>query len=382
MIKYSDKFTLTLCDSGYLSFRAETKSVIFTGSAEAGSGSTLSEISADLANEKTAENPDGKYTYYDLCDFVEIIINGIFDYIENGLSFKDFIGDSAYSAELSIIGANSGISALEGVSVNATLYYDEGIVALDRKTKLLYADLQLDISGTKVSVSVAYKGQTLYVKLTEIGSTKLYNMAFRTDVHNIYPAAEEIVRLICESDLVDTINKFMGKGASLSEEDKENLNAFAMQTADDGEPAPDLLTKLLDAILSLDIEKSFIFNKQEGTAKINIDALSEALFGVKIGTADVAVNAETKTLEMSVALENSPEWFKLNGAPCERQSNVLVYDEYMDIGFTSTLIADFVKTLTDDNKHVYDLYTFTGSITVPVSVSDIPLLGSINRTPQ
>ncbi len=380
LIKYSDKFTLTLCDSGYLSFRAETKSVILTGSAEAGSGSTLSEISADLANEKTAENPDGKYTYYDLCDFVEIIINGIFDYIENGLSFKDFIGDSAYSAELSIIGANSGISALEGVSVNATLYYDEGIVALDRKTKLLYADLQLDISGTKVSVSVAYKGQTLYVKLTEIGSTKLYNMAFRTDVHNIYPAAEEIVRLICESDLVDTINKFMGKGASLSEEDKENLNAFAMQTADDGEPAPDLLTKLLDAILSLDIEKSFIFNKQEGTAKINIDALSEALFGVKIGTADVAVNAETKTLEMSVALENSPEWFKLNGAPCERQSNVLVYDEYMDIGFTSTLIADFVKTLTDDNKHVYDLYTFTGSITVPVSVSDIPLLGSINIT--
>ena len=380
LIKYSDKFTLTLCDSGYLSFRAETKSVILTGSAEAGNGSTLSEISADLANEKTAENPDGKYTYYDLCDFVEIIINGIFDYIENGLSFKDFIGDSAYSAELSIIGANSGISALEGVSVNATLYYDEGIVALDRKTKLLYADLQLDISGTKVSVSVAYKGQTLYVKLTEIGSTKLYNMAFRTDVHNIYPAAEEIVRLICESDLVDTINKFMGKGASLSEEDKENLNAFAMQTADDGEPAPDLLTKLLDAILSLDIEKSFIFNKQEGTAKINIDALSEALFGVKIGTADVAVNAETKTFEMSVALENSPEWFKLNGAPCERQSNVLVYDEYMDIGFTSTLIADFVKTLTDDNKHVYDLYTFTGSITVPVSVSDIPLLGSINIT--
>ena len=371
--KYSDKVTVTLCDSKYLSFKAETKSVTLSASAEAGEGATFDEVYADLAEE-------GKYNYYDLYDFIEIIYGKIFDIIDNELSFSKFIGDNPYALNLSLIGKNSAISVLEGVTVNANLYYDEGVAGTEVKKKLLHAELTLDISGTVINASVAYKGQMLYVKLTKIGSTELKNIAFVTDVHNIYAAAEELVRFVTETDLVDTVNKFLGKGGAVASGDKENLAAFAMQRDENGAPAADTLTKIIDAVLNLDLNKSFVFNKEEGTAKINIDSLSEALLGIKIGTLDAAVDKENKTFDLSVALENSEAWITLDAAPCDRRTDVIVESEYMNIGFASTLLGDLVNTLTDANKHVYDLYSFTGSISVPVNVTGVPLLGSINLT--
>lgn len=384
--KYSDKVTVTLCDSNYLSFKAQVKSLTLTASAEAGEGATYGDIAADLADEKTKENADGKYTYYDLLDFIEAIYNGFFDYVENELSFSQFLNGKGYSVDLSLIGKNSGIEALEGVEVNAKLYYDEGLTGNEIKNKLLHVELDLDISGTKVLASVSYKGQTLYLKLTQIGNTELKNIAFRTDIHNVYAAAEELVRFVTETDLVDTVNKFLGNGAAVSESDKENLSAFAMQRTDEGAGATSTLTKVIDAILKLDLNKSFVFNKDEGTAKINIDSLSEALLGVKFGTVKASVNSADKSLTASVTLDKVNEtdadnkpWLTLNGTLCEVKTDVINPADYMNIGFASTLIGDLVDTLTKNN-HVHDLYTFTGRITVPVSVSGVPILGSINLT--
>ncbi len=366
VVKHCGGVTVTLGADGCLSLGI-AKAGVFnaTASVEAGSGETISSICGALSSDK--------YTYYGISEFLRILYSDLFDELEK-ISLKELLGDNPYCVKLAILGANSGIGALEGVSVNAELYYDEGLVGTRRATKLMHVALDMNINGTAVIANVAYSGRTLYVELNKVGATTLTGIRFKTDVMNVYDAAEQLVRMITDTNLVEMFNKISGKGSSLA--DTENIALFASVTDENGVSGTSTLTKLLGALLTLDLEESFVFDKQNGTAEINVDAITEALFGVKIGKISACFDDAAKTLNASLTRDGFDAWLTLDAAPCAGRADAINPDDYIDIGFISTLLTDLAKTVTDDNKQLYSLYTFTGSIAV--DVKDIPVLGSIN----
>ncbi|MDE7440402.1 MAG: leucine-rich repeat protein [Clostridia bacterium] len=362
IISHSDGINVTLGADGCLSLEVAKADNKLCASVEVGNGATVSSILEVLANEKTEENVDGKYTYYELSKFVKVLYNAFFDKTE---SLTEILGDKAYSVTLNLTGANSGLSVLEGVSVNAQLYYGEGVVGTQRATKLMHVSLEMNINGTYVCATASYSGRTLFIELNKIGGTTFTGIKFKTDVENVFDAAEELVRLITDTNLVETLNTFMGKG-SLSPDEVENIAVFAAITDENGQSSTSALTKLIDALLSLDLDKSFKFDKKTNTAEINVDSITEAVLNIKLGTITATYN--DNTISATVKTEESDAWLSLTAAACENRKNVINPDDYTDIGFISTLLSDLVGTVTDADKQIHKLYTFTGNITVNVNI--------------
>ena len=371
LIKRSDGMQITLGADGCLSLGFEKAGKFaLNANVEAGNGSTVSAMRSELL-----ANADGKYTYYELSEFVNELYKSIFDRLEE-ISLKKLLGD-AYRVTLNLTGKNSDIGALEGIEIRAELYYDEGVVGTSRETKLVQADLYININGTLVNATAAYHGRTVFVELKNIGATTLTGIKFKTDVDNIFDAAEQLIRFVTDTNLADTIGRFTGNTPSAG--DVETIAAFADLTDKEGNPAPSTLTKIIDAILGLNFEKAFKFDKDTNTAEINVDSLAKALLGFEIGTIKATFDSENHTLDASVKLEEKEAWLTLEAASCAFKSDAINPDDYLDIGFVSTMLSDIVKTVTDGtdpaNKRVYDLYTFVGSIAI--DVNDIPVLGSL-----
>ena len=358
IVSHSDGLKITLGANGGLSLGlAKAGEFSLAARVEAGNGTTVSALRGELL-----DNADGDIEFLELSDFVERVYKGFFEDIEAG-SLKDVLGDNPYSVTLSLSGKNSAIKELEGVDIKAELYYDEGLVGTSRTTKLLHAKLDLNINGTPVNATAAYHGNMLYIELNKVGTTTLRGIKVKADVNDIYDVVEQLVRLVTDTDLVDTIGKFMGNSA-VSAEDGENIAAFASMTGKNGTPAPSTLTKLLNALLTLNFEQAFKYDKATHTAEINVDSISEALLGVKIGTVKVLADIDNKTIAASVKLEGKDAWLTLNAAPCAFKADIINPDDYMDIGFLSTLISDVRNTATNGGNHIGTMYTLTGTIDV------------------
>ena len=351
---------------------------------EAGNGAKFNPtdklVSRLSANTKSEENPEGGMSYFELSDFVKTLYNAFFAKLD---SILDTMGDE-YAVSIDLAGSNSGIDALKEINIKVDLFYGAGVSGDEKTTNLVRADLNLNIKGTLVTANIIYSASTLFIELDEVGATSLAGTKFRTETDNLFEAVEKLVRLVTDTNLAETVGRFIGNGAP-SANDTESIAAYAaLLNAQQPEPLPggdeneqpeataSLLERLLDAILTLDIDEAFKFNREEGTAKINVDSISEVLFGVKIGTVDGAFNKDNKSLKVDVSLDNKKPWLGIDAAPCTVKRDIVNPADYMDIGFISILVSDLENCALDENNNVYDLYTFTGSITVTV---DIPVIG-------
>lgn len=370
--------TVTLGADGCLSLEFAQAGNNLSAKVEACDGATFNSILENL-------NTEGNYTYSKLSEFIKKLYNGLFDELEKA-SLSDLLGNP-YTVSVNLTGKNSGISALEGVTVKADLYYDDGVVGTEVNTKLIHAALDMNINGTAVKASVSYRGRTLFIDLQQIGGTTLNGIKFKCDVEDIFDAAEQLVRMVTDTTFVGFVSKLMGKGTVTASE-IENLEVFAAQTDETGTPAPSKLTKLIDALLNLNLENSFRLDKDTNTLTVNVDHITEAVLNIKIGTLTATYtdkSTETtidKSITANVKLENKEAWLTLNAANAVESNKVIINpDDYMDIGFVSTLLTDIVNTVTggtntDGKKEVYDLYTFVGSISV--NVTNIPVLGNLS----
>lgn len=371
VVKHTGGLTVTLgANNGLFVTVAEANKYTATASAEAGNGTTVSELhDALLANEES------KYEFLKLDEFVKKLYTNFFDEIEKA-TLKDILGEGPYSVELTLTGANSAIGALEAVTVTAELYYEEGIVVDTRTTKLMQAVLNMNIGGTEVKATVSYQGRMVFVELNKIGTTNLSDVKFKTDVIYVFDAVEQLVRLVTDTNLVKTIGKFMGNG-EVSEGDVETIAAFASLSTEEGEPAPSALAKLIDAVLSLDFNEAFRFDKENKSAEINIDSLSQALLGIDIGTVKATADSEEHKLDATVTVGgNESAWLELHAIPCDVKYDALNSEGFMDIGFIATLLSDLAKTATNDAGEIYTLYSFNGSIAI--DIKNIPVLGTID----
>ncbi len=365
LIKHTGGASVTLGADGCLSINFAKAESAVNASVEAGNGATVLSILNDIAvNEKTEENADGKYTFYELSEFTKILYNWFFDKIED-ITLEEILGSKTYEVTVNLSGADSGISVLEGVSVNARLYYAEGLDGTRFANKLMHTELDLDINGTFVSVTAAYSGRTLFVELNKIGATAITGVKFKAGVEKVFDVAEELVRLITDTNFVETIGLLTGKG-SVSADEIENIATFASVTDENGNSSTSALTKLIEAFLTLDLNKAFDFDAKTNTVKINLDAITEAVLGIRLGTITATCNGNT--LSASLKNEDNGEWLSLNAAPCESRKDILNPDDYTDVDFLSTFISDIVGTVTDENNIIHRLYTFSGTITVNINI--------------
>ena len=314
----------------------------------AGGGETLKAVNAAM----------NECTFKDAETFLKGAYDYLFDLLEE-FTVKNLLGSDTYTVEVTFNGSESGIEALDGINVNANLYYDE------INSKLIEADLVLDIYGTQVEANAYYTNRAIYVTLLNIGGTKLDGVAFTTGVENIYEAAKTLVEIITSEKVAGILSTLTG----------EPVQPLALA---ENESTSVSLTKVINYFLTLDIDSVITLKKVDGknTLTVKPDGILEA-FGVdiKIGTVYVEVDPATHSIYASVG---DNKWLTLNAQAVENSGReAFTPENFIDIGFISTLLEDIKTTLENtksDKDGNYDVrYSFTGSISVNVSIVGLNL---------
>lgn len=316
--------------------------------------------------DQLQKNGDGK-KFVEFYELIKALYDDFFGYNLDDKLLNRLFGET-YAIELDLIGANSAIEALEPVKVHATLYYGEGIVDDTLGTKLLHIALNITINKTTdIVASVSYGGDMIYIALDRIGSTNLEGIKFSASVDSIGDAVEQLIKIVTDTNLVETINKIKGNGTGngSSENDAEAIALFAETLNDDNGTSKSTLQKVLEAIISLKIK-----TYKQGSSQhisINVDSLAESLLGVKIGDIEAEYDSDKKVLTASAELDGKT-WLNLSVGSCEKRTDVINPSDYMDISFISTLLSDITNTATNADGEIYILYTFAGNIKISVSI--------------
>ncbi len=324
-------------------------------SVEAGAGHTVQAVSEKFKQEG--------YVFYDIEGFARWLYGKVFDVID-GLTLTEVLGTDAYEVKIGFNGANSGIEAIENVNIQLNGYYAEGLTGGKIGNKLIKTNLKLDIGGTLAEATLAYSGRVIYAELLRVGATTFGDLRFKAQAEDLFDIVNLLVRLVVDTNILSVITN----GAVAV--DADNIAPLA-----EGENGS-RLTAVLYSLLNLDPEKSFVFDKNNGTAQINIDPVLQSAFGITIGTVYAEYDGIKKTVSASVKNDAEAPWLTLNANPAsesvKNENNSLDPDRYMDIKFLSTLINDLTNTAFDESKQMYTLYTFTGNINVNIiKLSDI-----------
>ena len=356
VIGFAKDGNLTLSSDGCIALSLTKDGKYDIGaSVEAGAGHTVQAVSEKFKQEG--------YVFYDIEGFARWLYGKVFDVID-GLTLTEVLGTDAYEVKIGFNGANSGIEAIENVNIQLNGYYAEGLTGGKIGNKLIKTNLKLDIGGTLAEATLAYSGRVIYAELLRVGATTFGDLRFKAQAEDLFDIVNLLVRLVVDTNILSVITN----GAVAV--DADNIAPLA-----DGENGS-RLTAVLYSLLNLDPEKSFVFDKNNGTAQINIDPVLQSAFGITIGTVYAEYDGIKKTVSASVKNDAEDPWLTLNANPAsesvKNENNSLDPDRYMDIKFLSTLINDLTNTAFDENKQMYTLYTFTGNINVNIiKLSDI-----------
>jgi len=340
---------------------------------KAGNGATLDGIRADLdASEKT-------YTTSEASDaFATVIYNYLFAVIDD-LSIENVLGSKTYTVNAVLVGDNSGIAALGGIAVNATLYYTEGQQGTEKVTdRLTELDLDLNIKGTAVKANVRYGSDTVYVSLTNLNGTILNDISFKADRSEIYRVADTIIGLVMNDEFVSSVSGVIHPAT-------KSAAAYSLTAGNNNSRSA--VTDLLSKVLSLDFSSLISYTKVDGvnTAVVNVDGIVSAL-GVSapaIGTVTVKIDPKTHKVEGNALIEGKQEWVKFSAEAAERR----VYPEnwengYIDINFVANLIDDVLKTAVSGNKlnTIYTLSSASGVNGISIDINYSVISAKINFT--
>ena len=327
---------------------------------KAGNGSVINGVNAEL------NKPEYKF-YTDEYDFVEAVYSYLFAVLED-LTVEGALGSGTFEMDIILTGDESGIAALEGITVRAKLYYTE---KTEDKPKLLTAELVLDIKGTAVNADVSYCDDYIFINLTKVGQTKLDGIAFKANTADIYDAAETVVRLVTSPQLFEVVERLTSGKVEVQTVD--GLNALSAEQPVE-EQSNSALTEVINKILSVDFAEIIAveeFETGEHTLTIKPDELLAALgLDISVGTVFLKSDPQRHTVEASVTSGEKP-WIEIY-AKLAAQSEKATLDagKYIDIGFVSTLLKDAEKIICgfEDGQIVYSL---KGDIAVDIKYSVI-----------
>ncbi len=366
LISHAVNGNLQLSSNGNLALNLDvynnngTKITGVNASVAAGAGSLISDIDATLNGND-----------YTLCKssetekFIKVLYNYLFELIDNKLSVSEILGSSTFTVNVKFNGAESAISEIQNISVNAKLYYTEGLSGDKTGSKLVEAEIKLNIGAIPVELNARYSGQYVYIELLNIAGTQLDGMKFKADVHEIYSAAETVVKIITSENLAGIVAKFGGSAQTVC------------VLSEEGEQTKLGITEILAKLLNLDFNKVVNFSKDAETGEsiltLNPDVvLGEFGIDVNLGTVTASVNASTHKICVNAKLDGKQPWLALDAyADSENRRGTLDTEAYIDISFVSTLLKDLSKSFESITADKI-LYSLTGTVSVNlVNMADV-----------
>ena len=366
LISHAVNGNLQLSSNGNLALNLDvynnngTKITGVNASVAAGAGSLISDIDATLNGND-----------YTLCKssetekFIKVLYNYLFELIDNKLSVSEILGSSTFTVNVKFNGAESAISEIQNISVNAKLYYTEGLSGDKTGSKLVEAEIKLNIGAIPVELNARYSGQYVYIELLNIAGTQLDGMKFKADVHEIYSAAETVVKIITSENLAGIVAKLGGSAQTVS------------VLSEEGEQTKLGITEILAKLLNLDFNKVVNFSKDAETGEsvltLNPDVvLGEFGIDVNLGTVTASVNASTHKICVNAKLDGKQPWLALDAyADSENRRGTLDTEAYIDISFVSTLLKDLSKSFESITADKI-LYSLTGTVSVNlVNMADV-----------
>ena len=336
-------------------------------------------VASALEEQFNATTESGAaYTFYSASEsgsFSKVIYDFVLGAYES-IDIGSFLGGKTYQVTFSLAGDASQIEALKGVNVNATLYFGNGITngELD-KGKLLEADIDLSINGFTFKANLFYNNRNFYISVSNIGGTTLSGLNVKVSADDIYSAAENIVALINNPEILALFTGADGEGSADiagDGEGAENVSLLSDETSSS-------LTDVIAAILGMKLSEVITISNSGTETLVTADidkVLSEFGVSQKVGTAQLVVDSgDSKKIALYLGNKDSEyNWLELvselatdyNGS-----ADSANLSSYIDIGFIDELISDLSKFITsnEDSGNISTLFTLTnGSITLGLHV--------------
>ncbi len=337
-------------------------------------------VASALEEQFNATTDSGAaYTFYSASEsgsFSKVIYDFVLGAYES-IDIGSFLGGKTYQVTFSLAGDASRIEALKGVNVNATLYFGNGITngGLD-KGKLLEADIDLNINGFTFKANLFYNNRNFYISVSNIGGTSLSGLNVKVSADDIYAAAENIVALINNPDILALFTGADGEGAAdiLGDgEGAENVSLLSDETSSS-------LTDVIAAILGMKLSDVITISNSGTETLVTADidkVLSEFGVSQKVGPAQLVVDSgDSKKIALYLGNKDSEyNWLKLvSELATDYNGNAgnANLSSYIDIGFIDELISDLSKFITSNvgsDGNISTLVTLTnGSITLGLHV--------------
>lgn len=370
IVNYASSGSLTLGADGKLSLSLiadvnGAKAVDLSASVKAGNGSSITAVRASLDAIQNVYSTATAGEY-----FTKIAYNYLFAVVED-LSITNVLGTKTYSVHVNLNGGNSAISQLKGINVAADVHYREMLDGAQVAKKLAEVDALLDIKGTEVKVNARYMQQTVYVSLEKVGATTLEGIKFKAGATDIYEVVEEIVNIITDQNILDTLVSILHPTAGGA----TGAAKYALTAVNADGGVKSVVEDILNKLFAFDFEKALSYKHIDGVnvAVINPDYILETL-GVnapKIGTITAKINPATHKIEAEAKLAQNDSWLTLVAEAAQKTNYPAGWtDEYIDLGFIDTLLKDLKNTFTDnDTGEVHTLYTFSGSANITLQGS-------------
>lgn len=322
----------------------------------------------------------------DNAKLTEVIYNFGLGVISNA-SIANTLGTDTYTIDLALYGDNTGVDALAGVTVNATLYYTDTVTTssgeVKTESKLCEMDVDIDVSGVTAVFNIFYYDESLYITLTEINGTQLGDLKMTVELGDVYAIADQLVEVLLNPNLSTFIANFTSSG---DEDGDSGVTVAAEQTEVSGEEAT-ILSETLVTLLSLDFSKIIgsVKTEENGTETrsvwVNIDEIYKAFadgetLGLGTVTASVITteNGEGNTdraIEIT-GVYNEAVWLSASaGKASARDYSDFDETEYWDLAFVNDFINDAINFATNDNGEFYDMYTFSGTLTAGINLGSL-----------
>lgn len=336
------------------------------------------EIQASTANGSLVAELDNAFDSMNISSskegssaFIKLAYDFLFEAVSN-VSVKEILGSDTYAVKFALIGNNCNIERLEGVNINAEVYFtgasgDDG--------KLAEADLNIEVAGVVVSLNVITErvgSQTyFFINLRQVVNFALPDLKLKATQSSLYETIETLISAVNNTDIMDVLGGLLPGGAKESEQ-AATLSECAVKTQND---APSLVADILEKILNFSFEEAVEASKVDGvtTAVFDLDNIA-GQFGFEsepLGTVEIVINHKSHSMKTSgmalvtdaAGVTELKEWISLSSEKtAARDYSKLDRSRYISIEFLPTLIDDVIKFATDDNGRLHDTFTLSGNI--------------------
>ena len=364
-------YTLT----GWLNFADGGSSIVGASvsvNAKAGGAyKTYGSYAEYLAAQLTESNGYTIKTYNSLIDYVWNLVFAALDSDD----IAAFLGSNTYSVNLYLNGTSSGISQLDGVTVDATLYFGKvstGGTKLQAGTLVQLDITELTVSGFTLAANVIYNKGTFYVSVTKVNGVTLNDLNVSISSDSLYTAVQSLISLLGNDTVLNVLS------GVFSSEDEAEATSYVTALAESGQTelteSQSSVADILSGLLSLKFnEVAKVYNSDGSTiVAIDIDKILSTLgiTGVSVGSAQVSVGTSSGNTTVKASLINGgTTWAYLKAVKTTGSISTSVdATTYYDINFIVNLIKDAATFITSNTNTLYTFYQSSLSINVSVSV--------------